>query len=94
MKKFFYRVCEGETVFSLSRKFLIPVGAIIDLNNLDREIESGDMLYLEKDCSLSVYTVDVLDTIDSVANKFGVSKQEIQTKNHIPYVFYGLTIFL
>ena len=81
-------------MLSLSKKFQIPVGKIISLNNLNREIEEGDMLYLEKDCAQTIYVVEVKDTLNSISQKFGISSQEILEKNQLPYIFYGLTIFL
>lgn len=94
MKKFFYRVEEGETVLSVSKKFNIPFGVIIFLNKLKGEIEKGDLLYLEKDYSLRSYTVGIHDTIQSISEKFGISPEQILQKNNIPYLFYGLTIII
>ena len=48
MKKFFYRVESEDDVLSVSRKFLVPVGRIIFLNRLEKEIEEGDLLDIEK----------------------------------------------
>lgn len=94
MKKFFYRVGEGDTVFSLSQKFSVPVGIIISLNNLTKEIECGDMLYIEKDCGQTVYSVGLYETAFSIGQKFGISPSVLLKKNRLPYFFYGLTIFL
>ena len=91
MKKFFYRVCEGDSVFSLSEKFGISVCEIIKQNNLQSEICAGDLLYLEK-VRDRPYKVNLSDTLGSLAKRFNLSEQEILEQNGISYIFYGLSI--
>lgn len=93
MKKFFYRVQSGDDVFSVSRKFLVPVGRIIFLNGLKKEIEEGDLLYIEKG-DYRVYSVKAGDNLESLAQKFGVSKEAIKSVNSSSYVFFGEIIYI
>ena len=91
MKKFFYRVEQGDGVLSVADKFRVAVTRLIKDNRLIEEIECGDMLYIERpDCLL--YTVKPTDTLSSIAKRFNVQEQKILDDNCVPYVFCGLTI--
>ena len=93
MTKFFYRVEQGETLFGVSNKLSVPCFKIIRQNNLTREIEQGDLLYIEKSSEKGkFYKVKPFDTLDSVCEKFCVDKQELAEKNGVDYLFYGLII--
>ncbi len=91
MKKFFYRVGVGDTLTSIANRFNIPVTLLIYENNLDREVELGDMLYIQSEECL-LYTVRPTDTLQSVAHKFNVDKDKICSDNRVDYLFYGLKI--
>ena len=91
MKKFFYRVEQGDGVLLVANKFNLSPTRLIKDNNLSDEIECGDMLYIESaDCVL--YTVKPTDTLSSIAKRFNVQEQKILDDNCVPYVFCGLTI--
>ncbi len=93
MKKFFYRVNEGDTLLSLAERFSVPFNLIIKSNNLRSELSVGDLLYIEQpDCRL--YTVEPFDTAESIGEKFGVSALKILSDNGVPYLFYGMVIVL
>jgi len=91
MKKFFYRVKTGDSVLSISSRFNLSVRSLILKNNLTCEVEAGDMLCIEVSVD-KPYFVNPTDTAKSVAEKFGVSEEELLSKNGVPYLFYGLTI--
>lgn len=91
MKKFFYRVTEKDTVFSVAKKFNIAPTVLIKLNNLKSEIECGDLLYIEKDDCL-LYTVKPFDTVKVLAKKFNTTEDKILSDNGVEYIFYGLII--
>ena len=65
MKKFFYRVIEGDSIISICQKFKCSVGTLIYNNNLKKEISAGDILLIEK-CD-NLYLVKPTDTIKSLA---------------------------
>ena len=91
MKKIFYRVSEGDSIFDIALAFNIPPTVIIKQNNLAREVEAGDMLYFEcEDCTL--YKVQPCDTLFSIAKKFNTTEQKILEDNCVPYIFCGLII--
>ena len=93
MAKFFYRVDKDETLISVCNKFNLPPLKIIKLNNLKKEIEQGDLLYVESFPDNAIlYKVQPLDTVEKIARKFGVDKNELLQKNGVPYIFYGLVL--
>ena len=93
MKKFFYRVEEGETVFSIANKFSIPPSLLIKDNLLNSEVSAGDLLIVRPPLN-RLYKVRPEDTILSISKRFNISEEEILINNCIPYIFYGLTIVL
>ena len=93
MKKIFYRVQKGDTLSLVASKFSIPAHYLIKLNGLTSEIEEGDLLYLEI-LDRKVYSVQFGDTLDSVAEKFSLPKDELVEINGVPYLYYGMDIFV
>lgn len=91
MKKFFYRVREGDTALSVSAKFAVPLGALIEDNALTEEPEAGDIMRIEIPSS-APYAVRPLDTAENVGEIFGVPPNEILIRNGVPYLFYGMYI--
>ena len=90
MKKFFYRVLEGDSVISVCQKFSCSVGKLIYNNNLVKEISAGDILLVEK-CD-NLYLVKPTDTLSTIAKRFKLNEQEILDKNHLPYLFCAIYI--
>ena len=91
MKKFFYRVNKNDSVISVANTFNLSPTKIIKDNKLCREIEQGDLLFLQKEeCML--YKVQPQDTLCSIAKKFNTTEYKILQDNGIDYIFYGLTI--
>ena len=93
MKKFFYRVSKGDTATSIANKFKLSVTKLIASNSLYKEVQEGDILYIEIGEG-KVYTVGVKDTLNSLSQDFGVSQEKILEDNGVPYIFYGLNIVL
>ena len=93
MKKFFYRVNEGDTLSGLALKFSIPMCWLIKSNNLTSEISAGDLLYVETS-DRTLYRVNPFDTAESIGKRFGVSPDKILSENGVPYLFYGLIIVI
>ena len=94
MKKFFYRVQNGDGLLALSEKFSVPVGVLISLNNLTADLAQGDILYIERDERMHIYTVGVHETAEIVAKKFCTTPEKILNDNAVDYLFYGLKIYL
>lgn len=91
MQNFFYRVKSGDTVNALSRRFGIPPHIIIKENGLSEEVNAGDILYLTP-CE-KTYEVDLKDDLNSIAEKFNISVDELKSINGgLSMVYYGLII--
>lgn len=91
MKKFYYRVQEGQTIKSISERTGISVNSIIKQNALTEEVWAGDLLFLTKeDCAL--YKVMPQDTVKSVCKKFNLTEEQFFLLNGVPYVYYGQII--
>jgi len=91
MKKFFYRVADGDSVFSVAERFNVPIAILIKDNNLTRDLIAGDLLYIER-AECRVYKVMPCDTLCGLARKFNTTEQKILSDNNIEYIFYGITI--
>lgn len=91
MKKFFYRVDNGDTVSNVAERFNLLIAELIKDNNLIKDIECGDILYIQP-CEKKLYKVQPTDTIEQIAKRFSRSPKEILSDNQIDYIFYGLNI--
>ncbi|MBQ8196647.1 MAG: hypothetical protein IJZ73_01150 [Clostridia bacterium] len=93
MKKFFYRVCRGDTLLSVCNRLNAPVFAVIKNNNITREIKEGDLIYIES--FENVHKVLPFEDLPALARRLRVSEGEILLKNgNPPYFYYGLTVYL
>ncbi len=91
MKKFFYRVAEGDSVLNIAERFNLPMTAVIKDNNLVREVECGDLLLIQP-CDRALYKVQATDTVQGLSKRFNVAEQKILQDNGLNYIFYGLNI--
>ena len=88
MKNLYYRVQKKDTLLSISAKLSVPASVIVADNELKKEVEEGDILFIRQ-CEGKLYTVEPEDTARSIAEKFGLTESELLEKNKIPYVFAG-----
>ena len=82
----FYTVKKGDSLWKISQEYNIPIPKIIDLNNLiDLNIQINQKLLVPKKNELNnnVYIVQKGDSLWSVANKYGVTVNEIKEKNNL-----------
>ena len=93
MRNFFYRVKQGDTVISLSKKFSVPIGVLIYENNLKRDVFEGDVLFVPKMMG-KPYIIKANDNAKTLAKEFCVSEEELLYKNKSPYFFYGEIIYI
>ncbi len=92
MKKFLYRVNEGDCVCGLAKRFNQSVFDLISDNNLTAEVCAGDILVVNS-CQQGLYEVTPGDSISSIAKKVGVTTEKLSLDNGAtPYVFYGITL--
>ena len=82
-----------DSALSVSQKFSLPVTTLIKLNNLSKEISEGDLLYIETS-ERTLYRVKPFETAKMVGEKFNIPPEKILSDNGVPYLFYGLIIYL
>lgn len=92
MKKFFYRVREGESVFALARRFGVSPAKIIKDNLLRVEVSCGDVLFIET--GGLTHTVRPFETLADVAERYNVPPDAIAAVNGTDYLFYGITVII
>ena len=91
MKKFFYRVQKGDSILSISNRFLVPFYDLIAKNNLKAEVQAGDLLVIE--CPNSVYKVKPMQTYFDIAKEVGKTGEQLKILNaNLTYLFYGIII--
>ena len=85
-----YTVQKGDTLYSIALKYNIPVDEIKRLNNLaNNTISIGQVLRLPKkdnneNKNDNLYTVQIGDTLYSIANKFNIAVNELIDANNLP----------
>lgn len=92
-KRFVYKVQKGETLRTIAQKFKTTKELIININSLTKEILEGEYIVVEI-IEGHEYIVEPYDTIESIAQKFSVSAQNIMIKNKIDFIFVGQKIYL
>lgn len=91
MKKFFYRVQEGDSLIGIANKFNISVFSLIVDNQLCEEVSNGDVLFI--DSEHKTYAPLPMEDFNCVSKKIGVPTDELKRLNvNIPYLFYGVRI--
>jgi cell wall-associated NlpC family hydrolase/competence protein ComGC len=81
--KKFYIVKKGDTLYSISKKYSIPVEELKDLNNLDtNKLHKGQKLLLKKVPS-DFYIVKKGDTIYRISKRFNISIEDLKNINNL-----------
>ncbi len=85
-----YKVQQNDTKQSISKLFNVPQKNIIsDKDNLS----NGDRVIVDL-TKVQEYVVMPFDTLDSIANKFGTTPQQIASKNDIKAIFIGQRLLI
>ena len=83
-----YTVKAGDTLYSIARKFNTTVNELIELNGLTNTILSiGELIKLpikEEQTDYEVYTIEVGDSLYSIANKHNISVNDLIDYNALP----------
>lgn len=82
-----YIVEEGDTLYSVAKKFGVSPRAIAVDNQIDKELFVGQFLYVLR--RGNTYVVQVEDTFEKIAKNFGVSPNDIKKLNKIEYLYPG-----
>mgnify|MGYP003302937479 CR=1 FL=1 len=85
--KDFYTVQKGDTLYSLSRRFNIPIDKLIEINDLKSDILSiGQIIYLqEKNMSNDYDTYEVVkgDSLWGISKKFNIRVNDLIDLNNL-----------
>jgi len=85
------KVKEGETLSEISETYKIPIKEIMELNNLSNsdKLQIGQKIIISPErnnldiAEEKIHKVVNGETIDSIANKYGINKQEIIILNRL-----------
>lgn len=82
-----YTVKKNDTLYSISKKFNIPISEIKRINNLQSDnLSIGQVLYFESQDEIdktSTYIVEKGDTLYSIARKINTTPEEIKRINRL-----------
>lgn len=84
--KEYYTVEKNDTLYSISRRFNIPINKLIEINNLNSDILSiGQILYLEEkpNNDYDTYTVVKGDSLWGISRKFNIRVNELIELNNL-----------
>lgn len=84
----YYIVQKGDSLWSIANKYGITVDKLKDINNLKSNLISVGQKILVKDTSSSLdvgiyYTVNSGDTLYGIANKYGLTVDELKKMNNL-----------
>ena len=86
-KNEYYTVKSGDTLYSIAKKFNIPVDKLKNINNLNSNMLSiGQKLKIkESDTNITenYYSVQPGDTLYSISNKYNVSIEDLKKWNNL-----------
>lgn len=91
-KKYFeyYRVQKGDSIYGIARKYNINPELLASLNGLNfSDYIYPDQLIMIPKANYSYYITKEGDTLDSVANVLGVSRDKLLKENDIIYLLEG-----
>ena len=86
IEKDVYTVKNGDTLYSIARKYNLTVDELKNLNNLaNNTLSIGQKLYVSKDVPNTevTYTVVKGDTLYNIANRFKVSVDNLKVLNNL-----------
>ena len=85
--KEYYTVEKGDTLYSISRRFNIPIDKLIEINNLTSDILSiGQIIYLQEKTinnDYDTYTVVKGDSLWGISRKFNIRVNELIELNNL-----------
>lgn len=80
----YYTVEKGDTLYSISRRFNIPIDKLIEINKLNSNILSiGQILYLKENNQYDTYTVVKGDSLWSISRKYNIRVNDLIELNDL-----------
>lgn len=82
--KDYYTVEKGDTLYSISRRFNIPVNELKRINKLDTDnLSIGQRIYFIEPQDENIYIVQKNDTLYSISKKFNMTVEELKRINNL-----------
>lgn len=84
--KEYYTVTKGDTLYSISRRFNIPINKLIEINNLKSDILSiGQKLYFQErpNTDYDTYTVVKGDSLWAISRKYDIRVNDLIELNNL-----------
>ena len=88
-----YRVRANDTILTVSETLKVPPYKLIADNNLTEEIYQGQLLIVKR-LNRKLYRVKPFDTVDSICEKFNLSKEEFISINGKNLVNFNILIYV
>lgn len=92
MGKYLHKVLEGETIYSVSKKYGVPAYFILRENNV-KDIWEGLRIIIPEVSGIK-YIVQPFDTLQSISNIFTIDVELVKKHNGIEKVFIGQVIYI
>lgn len=82
-----YTVVKGDNMYELSKKFNLDLGNLLKLNGLDKDdyIYPGQEILIPREGILT-YVTEEEETLDGVADKLGVNRNDLLDQNKTVYL--------
>lgn len=88
-----YTIKKGDTIYEIARRYNINPELLAGLNGLNNtDYIYPDQVIMIPKAGYSYYITKSGDTIDSVANIFGVSRDKLMNENEVMYLLEGQLI--
>lgn len=92
--KYIYEVKENENLKDICAKYFADCNQVLKDNFIKEENIRPGLLLLIQVKDGERYVVKPFDTLEKIANNFGVSQDDIKNYNNIKQVFLGQIIYL
>lgn len=92
--QYVHKVKKNESLRSICQKYSVLKGDLLTANNVvEEDIHEGLLLFVEVPDGIR-YVVKPFDTVQKIADRYGITLDEILKFNNIKEIFLGQIIYL